>query len=145
MMLYQFFCIDYTRYNFIKIFISTYVIPYVIQAWFLFKGIKTIQTIKITVTLGCFISLNNADSFFHCKIMPSNHLFLMIYLFLLSYKAYSFQGFLVYSWFWATFTAYWKHLLSFLLIEFILLFLFFIQSGESTYDPPRFRFILWHL
>ena len=33
-------------------------------------------------------------------------------------------------------------LLSFLLMGFIIVFLFFIQSGESIYDPPQFRFIL---
>ena len=50
-----------------------------------------------------------------------------------------------FSWFNTTVTAYWKHLLSFLLIGLIVAFLFFIQSGESTYNPPQFRFILWHL
>ena len=42
----------------------------------------------------------------------------------------------------ATASVYWKHLLSFLLMEFIAAFLFFIQSGESIYDPPQFDFVL---
>ena len=37
-------------------------------------------------------------------------------------------------------TADWKHLLSFLLIGFIVVFLFFIQSGESIYDPQQLGF-----
>ena len=32
--------------------------------------------------------------------------------------------------------------LSFLLIEFIVVLLFFIQSGEPIYGPPQFGFIL---
>ena len=49
------------------------------------------------------------------------------------------------SWFKATIKVYWKHWLSFLLMEFIVAFLFLIQSGESIYDPRRLGFILWHL
>ena len=49
------------------------------------------------------------------------------------------------SWFKATIKVYWKHWLSFLLMEFIVAFLFLIQSGESIYDPLRLGFILWHL
>ena len=51
--------------------------------------------------------------------------------------------FLISSWFNATVTAYWKHLLSSLLLMGFIGF--FIQTGESIYDPPQFRFILWHL
>ena len=47
---------------------------------------------------------------------------------------------LLFSRFKASVTAYWKYFLSFLLIGFIVAFLYFIQSGESMYDPPRFGF-----
>ena len=47
------------------------------------------------------------------------------------------------SWFNTTVTAYLKHLLSFLLMRFIVAFFFFIQSGEFVYDPSRFGFTLW--
>ena len=50
--------------------------------------------------------------------------------------------FLIFSWFNATVTAYWKHLLSFLLIGFIF---FLIQLGGSIYDTPQFGFNLWYL
>ena len=53
--------------------------------------------------------------------------------------------FFISSWFDAIVPAYWKRLLSFLLMGFIAAFLLFIQRGESIYDPPQFRFILWHL
>ena len=47
------------------------------------------------------------------------------------------------SWFNMTVTAYLKHLLSFLLMRFIVAFLFFIQWGEFVYDPSRFGFTSW--
>ena len=47
--------------------------------------------------------------------------------------------FLISSWFYATVAAYWKHWSS-SLIGFIIDF--FIQSEESIYDAPCFRFIL---
>ena len=53
-----------------------------------------------------------------------------------------FGSFLISSWFNAAVTAYWKHLLSFLLMGFIVAFLLFIHSGESIDYPPRLRFIL---
>ena len=40
---------------------------------------------------------------------------------------------------------YWKRLLSFIINGIYCSFLFFIQSGESSYDPSRLKFILWHL
>ena len=49
------------------------------------------------------------------------------------------------SWFNATVTAYWKHFLSFLLIGLLLLFPFLVQSRESLYDPPRFRFSFYDI
>ena len=58
---------------------------------------------------------------------------------------YSLQVFLISSWFSATVTAYWKHLLYFSLMEFILALLLFIQSRESIYDSFRLKFILWYL
>ena len=52
-----------------------------------------------------------------------------------------FCGFLFISfWFNATVPAYIKHLSTFLLPGFIVAFLFFIQSGESIYDPPWLGF-----
>ena len=57
---------------------------------------------------------------------------------------YSFCIFFIFWWFNATVAVYWKHLLSFSLLGFIVAFLFFIQSGESIYNPPWFGFILWH-
>ena len=45
------------------------------------------------------------------------------------------------SWFNATDAL--KHLSSWL-IGFIVAFSFFIQSGESIYDPPWVRLNLWH-
>ena len=47
-------------------------------------------------------------------------------------------SFFISSWFYETVTAYWKHLLSFLLIGYIVAFLFFIQLGESMHDLPWF-------
>ena len=44
----------------------------------------------------------------------------------------------------ATVAAYWKHLSS-PLIGFVVAFLFFIQLGESIYNPLQFWLILWHL
>ena len=38
-----------------------------------------------------------------------------------------------------------KTFIIFLLIGFIAAFLSFLQSGESIYDPPCLKFILWHL
>ena len=55
-----------------------------------------------------------------------------------------FECILISLWFNASIAAYWKHLSS-LFFGFIISFLFFIQTGESIYDPPRFRFILWDL
>ena len=37
------------------------------------------------------------------------------------------------------------YLFCWLLMGFIVVFLFFIQLGESLYDPPPFGFVLWHL
>ena len=48
----------------------------------------------------------------------------------------------IFSWFNATVVAYRKHLLSFLLVGFIVAFLLFIKL---KYDPIQFGFILWHL
>ena len=45
------------------------------------------------------------------------------------------ECFSICSWFNVTVTVYWKHL-SYLLIKFFVPFLYFIQSGESVYDPP---------
>ena len=79
--------------------------------------------------------------FFYGKFIPSQlHLFIQGLTFFNSYGS-----FLISSWFNAIFTAYWKHQFSFLLMEFIVAFLFFIQSRESIHDPPRFGFIMWHL
>ena len=55
------------------------------------------------------------------------------------------DAFYISSWFNVTVTAYLKHLLSFLLMGFVVAFSFFIQSTESIYDPPRFGCILWYL
>ena len=52
--------------------------------------------------------------------------------------------FLIFWWFNAAVTAYWKHLLS-LFLEFIVAFLFFNHLGESIHDPPLFRLMLWNL
>ena len=52
--------------------------------------------------------------------------------------------FLVSSWLNATLIAHSKHLLTFLLMGFIVAFLFFIHSGESMYHPPSLKFILWN-
>ena len=49
------------------------------------------------------------------------------------------------SWFNSTAIVYWRHLLSFLLMGFIVFFVvvvFFSQSRESIYDPQRLKFIL---
>ena len=63
----------------------------------------------------------------------------------------SFQKFLVFPiwsfpenaqcFFRAIVIVYWKHLLSFLLMGFIVAFLLIIQPGESSYDPPWFGFM----
>ena len=49
------------------------------------------------------------------------------------------------SWFNETVAAYWKHLLTFFLIGFIVVFSLFIQSVESLYDPTRIYFITFFL
>ena len=48
---------------------------------------------------------------------------------------------LICLWLNVTATAYWKHLQS-LFFGFIVAFLFFNHSGESTYDPPQLRRVL---
>ena len=53
--------------------------------------------------------------------------------------------FLASSCFTMTVTAYWKHLVSLLLMIFIVAFLCFVQSVESIHDPPWFGIILWHI
>ena len=30
-------------------------------------------------------------------------------------------------------------------MEFVIIYLFFIESGESIYNPPHLKFILWRL
>ena len=30
-------------------------------------------------------------------------------------------------------------------MEFVIIYLFFIESGESIYNPPHLKFILWGL
>ena len=91
---------------------------------------------------NCYIIFLNffPTMFFWWKIYSFQFIFIYKWFDL----GYSFSIFPISSWFEATVTAYWKHL-SFLLIEFICAFLFFIQSGESIYDPLRFWFILRHL
>ena len=113
--------------------------------------------------MSCFLK-HKKDIFFlfHVQNIKSNCYIIFLNFFptmFFWWKIYSFQFIFIYKWFnlcysfsifpislWfeATVTAYWKDL-SFLLIEFICAFLFFIQSGESIYDPLRFWFILWHL
>ena len=54
------------------------------------------------------------------------------------YKRFKFcyfcGSFFIFSWFNATVTAYWKHFLSFSLMEFIAVFLLFIQSGKYIWS-----------
>ena len=106
------------------------------QEIFFFFSMQTLRAIVTLFFLNFFQS-----SFFDREFIPSqSYSFIksLIFVILCRYL-------LISSWFSVTFTAYWKHLLSYLLIGFIVAFLFFIQSRESIYDPTQFRFILWNL
>ena len=74
-----------------------------------------------------------------------NYFFSVILIYKSLNFCYSLWIFLISSWFNVAVTLYWKHLLSSLLMGFIFAFLFFIQIGESIYDPQRFGFLLLHL
>ena len=102
---------------------------------FSFFTYKTLRAIFTLSCKNCFQSSSDG------KVIPSHLLLLMNVLIFVILSA----CFLISSWSNATVTAYWKHLLSFLLMGFIVASLSFIQSGESKYDPPWFGFILWHL
>ena len=108
------------------------------QAGYIFSFL-TYKTLRTIVTL--FFSNFFQSSFSDGKSIPSQ-----LYLFIKGLIFVILCGFFsISSWFNVTVTAYLKHLLSFLLMGFIVVFSFFIQSTESVYDPPRFGFILWYL
>ena len=99
--------------------------------YFFFLACKTLWT---AVMLS--FSIFSQSSFSEGKFFPS-----WLYLFIKGLVFVILCGsFFIYSWFHASTTAYWKHLLSFLLMEFIVVF--FIQLGESLYDPSRLRFFI---
>ena len=99
----------------------------------------SIQNIKAIVSLS--FSIFFQSSFLDGKFISSHlYLFIKCLIFVILWGS-----FFISSWFNATVTLYWKHLSSFLLMGFIVVYLFFIQPGESTYDTPRFGFTLWHL
>ena len=93
------------------------------------------KTLRVIATL--FFSSYFQWSFSNGKFVTSQ-----LYLFLEGLIFVVLCGFFLF--FNATVIAYWKHLSSFLLMGFIVAFLFFIQSGESVYDPPWLGFTLWH-
>ena len=74
--------------------------------------------------------------FFQSSFSDRNLIPFQLYLFI---KGLTFVilcwSFLISSWFIATVTTYWKHLLSFYWYNLLLLFLLFIQPGESINDP----------
>ena len=87
-----------------------------------------------------FISIVFESSFSDGKFIPSQ-----LNVFMKGWIFGILCGFVfISSWFNATVTAYWEHLLSFSLIRFTVGYFFYIQSGESRYDPLSFGFILWY-
>ena len=93
----------------------------------------------ITHFVGLFSSFSQL-SFLDGKFIP-----FQLFLFMKGLIFYFLHKFFpIFSLFNATVVAYWKHLSS-SLIGFMVAFLFLIQSRESIYNPPHFRYILWHL
>ena len=99
-----------------------------IEGYIFFLVYKTLRTL-----VPSFFSIFFQSSFSGRKCISSQlYLFITGPIFVILSECVSMS-----SWFNTTVTAYWKHLLSFLLIQYIVAFLFFIQSRESKYDPPH--------
>ena len=86
--------------------------------YFFFVSIQNINTNCYIIFLKFFLSFS--------EFIPSQLYFYIIDLICIIFC----QSFFISSWFNATVIAYWKHLISFLLMGFIVAFLFFIQSGH---------------
>ena len=102
---------------------------------FLFLPCKTFRAIF------SFFFSNFFQSIFFWQVIYS---LTIIFIYIRFYICYSFE-FFFFFFFWrfnGTVTAYWKYL-PFLFIVFIVVFMFFIQSGEPICDPRRFRYIFW--
>ena len=100
---------------------------------FSFLPCKTLRAIVTLFFSKFFQSFFSDGKFIPCQL----HLFIKGLIFIILCRSL-----FISSWFNMTVTAYWKQLLYFLLMGFIVVFLFFIQSGESTYDSPQLGFIL---
>ena len=87
---------------------------------------KTLRAI-VTLCFAIFFQSSFSDGKF---ILSHLYLFIKGLIFLIPSACFPIS-----SWSNVTVPTYWKHLLSSLLIGFIIAFLFFIQSGESIYDP----------
>ena len=102
----------------------SYVLKHKQDIFFLFLAYKALKAI-VTLFFPIFFQSSFSDE----KFIPSQF-------------CYSLPIFFISSGFNPTVTTYWKNLLSFLLKGFIVAFLFFIQLGESMFEPPWFGFIL---
>ena len=106
------------------------------RIYFFFLAYKILKGIVTLIFSNFFQSSSSDGNFIHSHL---NFFIKGLISFILC------GSFLISSWFNATVTAYWKHLLSYSLMGFIAPFLFFIQPGGFLFHPLRFRFILWLL
>ena len=115
-----------------------------LKEWLAFDDLSYVLKDKQDVFFFSIQNINSNYRIIFLRFFPITF-FLMETLFLPSYLYLLIQGliFVVFCrscfisfWFNATVTAYWKHLLSFSLMGFIVACSLFIKSGESIYDTP---------